>query len=355
MLFGKSKGLIGLDIGSSSIKLVELRSASKAGRNWKLANLGIINLPPEAIVDGSIMDSQMVVDATNQLFIENHIKGNDIAIAVSGHSVIIKKITVNYMSEEELVETMQVEAESFIPFDVEDVNLDYQILGEGERADGNMDVLLVAAKKEKVSEYMSVIQQAGKSPAVVDVDSFCIQNAFTENYEPVPDQVTALINVGASVTNINILKGAQSVFWRDITTGGNVYTDAIQKELNVGFEVAEVLKRGEPAGDIPFEKVIPILKNMSHEVVNEIQKTFDFFKATTNLDRVAKLYLSGGGSRILNFDTELAERFGSPVEFLDPFRNISINEKQFNPQTIQDLKASCAVVVGLAMRKPGDK
>lgn len=354
MLFGRSKGLIGLDIGSSSIKLVELKSASKAGRNWKLANLGIVNLPPEAIVDGSIMDSQMVVDATSQLFMENNIKINDVAIAVSGHSVIIKKITVNQMTEEELVETMQVEAESFIPFDVDDVNLDYQILGE-ERADGNMDVLLVAAKKEKVSEYMSVIQQAGKTPAVVDVDSFCIQNAFTENYEQLPDQIVALINVGASVTNINILKGSQSVFWRDITTGGNIYTDAIQKELNVGYDMAEVLKRGEPAGDIPFEKVIPILKNMSHEMINEIQKTFDFFKATTNLDHVSKLFISGGGSRILNFDTELSERFDAPVEYLDPFRNVIVNEKQFNSQTIQDLKASCAVVVGLAMRRPGDK
>ena len=245
MIFRKSKGLVGLDIGSSAVKLVELKAQPKGDRKWKLLNLGVVPLSPEVIVDGSIMDSTMVVDAIAQLFSENKIKSGDVSIAVSGHSVIIKKITMAYMAEEELSESIRWEAESYIPFDIDDVYLDYQVLDEEDRGDGNMDVLLVAAKKEKVSEYVSVVQQSGKAPVIVDVDSFALQNALTANYELSDFQVTAVINIGASVMNINIMQGPTSVFWRDISFGGNIYTDAIQKDLGVDFETAEQLKRGE--------------------------------------------------------------------------------------------------------------
>ncbi|MCB1049849.1 MAG: type IV pilus assembly protein PilM [Acidobacteria bacterium] len=351
MLFGKSKGLVGLDIGSSAIKLVELKPLSKDGRNWKLVNLGYIPLSPEAIVDGSIMDSTMVVDAITRVFAENRVKPGEVAIAVSGHSVIIKKITMAFMSEEELAESIHWEAESYIPFDIDDVNLDWQILNPMGRGDGNMDVLLVAAKKEKVSEYVSVVQQAGKNPVVVDVDSFALQNALTANYQLSDLQITALINIGASVMNINILQGENTLFWRDISMGGNMYTDAIQKELGVDFETAEILKRGESVDGMSFERVTPILKSVTNDLGIEIQKTFDFFKATTSSERINRIFISGGGSRTLNLDTYLAERFEAPVEILNPFQNISFNEKQFNPQTINDLRASCAIAVGLAMRK----
>lgn len=355
MLFGKTKGLVGLDIGSSSVKLVELKPLSKTGRSWKLMNLGVAPLSPEAIVDGSIMDSTMVVDAIVRLFNESKIKTSDVAIAVSGHSVIIKKITMAYMSDDELSESIMWEAESYIPFDIDDVHLDYQILNDVDRGDGNMDVLLVAAKKEKVSEYVSVVQQAGKNPVVVDVDSFALQNSLTENYELSELQVTALVNIGASVMNINILQGGTSIFWRDISIGGNLYTDAIQKELGVDYDTAEMLKRGESAAGVSFERVAPILKSVTGDLGVEVQKTFDFFKATTSADRINRIFLSGGGSRILNLDTYLSERFEAPVEMLNPFQNVSISDKQFNPQTIQDLRASCSIAVGLAMRKPGDK
>lgn len=355
MLFKKSKGLVGLDIGSSAIKLVELKPVSKGETKWKLANLGVAPLSPEVIVDGSIMDSTVVVDAIVQLFNENKIKTQDVAIAVSGHSVIIKKITMAYMSEEELSESIRWEAESYIPFDIDDVNLDFQILDEGERADGNMDVLLVAAKKEKVSEYLSVVQQSGRNAVIVDVDSFALQNVLTANYDLAGYQVTALINIGASVMNINIMQGSQSIFWRDISFGGNVYTDAIQKDLGVDFESAEILKRGESVDDYPFERVIPVLKSVTNDLGVEIQKTFDFFKATTSAEKINKIMLTGGGSQVFGLDEYLTDRFEAPVEMLNPFQKISYNEKQFNSQMIHDLRAGAAIAVGLAMRRVGDK
>lgn len=355
MLFGKSKSLVGLDIGSSSVKLVELKPLSKGEFNWKLVNLGVAQLAPEVIVDGSIMDSTVVVDAIQQLFRENKVKTSDVAIAVSGHSVIIKKITMAYMSEEELAESIRWEAESYIPFDIDDVQMDYQVLDEADRGDGNMDVLLVAAKKEKVSEYVSVVQQSGKAPVVVDVDSFALQNALTANYELSDLQVTALINIGASVMNINIMQGRSTVFWRDISFGGNVYTDAIQKDLGVDYETAEILKRGESVGDIDFEQVISVLQSVTQDLGVEVQKTFDFFKATAGSDKIDRIMLTGGCSKILNLDSYLADRFDAQVELLNPFQNISYNEKQFNSQVIHDLRASAAIAVGLAMRRGGDK
>lgn len=355
MLFRKSKGLVGLDIGSSAVKMVELKSQSKSDKKWKLVNIGIAPLSPEVIVDGSIMDATVVVDAIGQLFAANKVKLSDVAIAVSGHSVIIKKITMAYMAEEELAESIRWEAESYIPFDIDDVYLDYQVLDRAERGDGNMEVLLVAAKKEKVQEYTSVVQQSGKTPVVVDVDSFALQNVLTSNYELSDLQVTALVNIGASVMNINILQGTNSIFWRDISFGGNIYTDAIQKDLGVDFETAEMLKRGESVDGYDFERVIPVIQSVTNDLGVEIQKTFDFFKATTTAERINRIMLTGGCSRILNLDTYLGERFDAEVEMLNPFINIAFNEKQFNPEAIHELKASAAIAVGLAMRRAGDK
>lgn len=353
MLFRRSKGLIGLDIGSSSVKLVELKSMGDS--KWKLVSVGSVPLPPEVIVDGSIMDSTMVVDAIVELFAENKVKGSDVAIAVSGHSVIIKKITMAYMAEEELAESIRWEAESYIPFDIDDVKLDYQVLDEEDRGDGNMDVLLVAAKKDKVEEYMSVVQQAGKNPVVMDVDSFALQNALTANYELSDLQVTALVNIGASVMNINIMQGNNPIFWRDINYGGNNFTDAIQKDLGVDFDTAEQLKRGESVEGYDFERVIPIIRKVTEDLGVEVQKTFDFFKATTSAEKINRIVLTGGCSRILNLDEFLSHNFEAPVEVLNLFQNITYNEKQFSADLIHEVKSSVAIAVGLAMRKAGDK
>jgi type IV pilus assembly protein PilM len=350
VFFSKSKNVVGLDIGSSAIKLVELKE--KKGGAYSLVKLGVERLSPEAIVDGSIMDSSMVVETISKLNSEKAVKNSNYATSLSGHSVIIKKITLPAMSPEELAESIQWEAEQYIPFDINDVNLDYVPLTSG--AGDNIEVILVAVKKEKINDYTSVISQAGKLPVLVDVDAFALQNCYEMNNDVDEGKVLALVNIGASVTNVNVLSGSSSLFWRDITFGGNQYTDAIQRELSLSFEQAEELKRGRAQGDYTIQQVIPILNSVSEDFAGELRKTLDFFTATSGAERVDEIVLAGGGSGVLNLDAILRDKFGIPVSILDPFRRVTVDESEFNPEELAEIAPSMAIAVGLAMRKLGD-
>ncbi len=350
MFFSKSKNVVGLDIGSSAIKLVELKE--KKGGSYELVKMGVERLSPEAIVDGSIMDSSMVVETISKLNNEKGVKNSNYATSLSGHSVIIKKISLPAMSPEELAESIQWEAEQYIPFDINDVNLDYVPLNTG--AGDNVEVILVAVKKEKINDYTSVISQTGKTAMLVDVDAFALQNCYEMNYDVHDNKVLALVNIGASVTNVNVLSGTNSLFWRDITFGGNQYTDAIQRELSLSFEQAEELKRGKPVGDHTIQQVIPILNSVSEDFAGELRKTLDFFTATSGAERVDEIVLAGGGSGVLNLDATLRDKFGIPVAIMDPFRNVTVDEGEFNPEELAEIAPSMAIAVGLAIRKLGD-
>jgi type IV pilus assembly protein PilM len=354
VFFSKSKNLVGLDIGSSAVKLVELKE-KKAGQ-YELVKIGLEPLSPEAIVDGSIMDSSMVVDTIQRLNASQGVKNSNYATSLSGHSVIIKKISLPAMSNEELAESIQWEAEQYIPFDINDVNLDYVPLSTPSGGGGNIDVILVAVKKEKINDYTSVISQAGKVPMLVDVDAFAVQNAFEANYSVGEDRVRALVNIGASVTNVNVISGTTSLFWRDVTFGGNQYTDAIQRELNLSFAQAEALKRGEASGEHNIQQIVPILNSVSEDFAGELRKTLDFFTATSGAERVDAIVLSGGGSGVMNLESILRDKFGMSVEIMNPFKNITLNEKKgnFNPEWIAEVAPSMAVAVGLAIRRLGD-
>ena len=348
-LFGKKKNLVGLDIGSSSVKAVEMKAGK--GDSWQLVTIGLEYLPSEAIVDGQIMDSTSVIDAIQRLFSEYRIKTADVATAISGSSVIVKKIQLPSMSEQELAESIHWEAEQYIPFDIQEVNLDYQVLDPG-AAGGNMDILLVAAKKDKINDYQSVITQAGRNPVVMDVDAFALQNAYEMNYGVEPGRVVAMVNIGASQANINVVRGDTSIFTRDITTiGGRQFTDAIMKDLNVSFDEAENRKQGH--GDSP-EAVAGILQSVTESVLMEVQKTFDFFKATTSEDRIDRIVLSGGSARIHGLSDAMSDRFDSRVEIFNPFQNINYNPKDFDAEFLEDVGPACAIAVGLAMRKAGE-
>jgi len=237
------------------------------------------------------------------------------------------------------------------------VNLDYQILDPGTAADGKgtMEVLLVAAKKEKIADYTGVIAQAGRVPVVVDVDAFALQNAYGVNYSPDAGSVVVLLNAGASAININILSGDQSLFTRDISIGGNAYTEAVQKELNLPFDSAEQAKKGHPVEGVTFEDVRPVLHAMTENVLLEIQKTFDFFKATASNDRIDRIMLSGGASRVEGFAESLRERFATEVEQFDPFRQVGCDPKKVGIDSPDDYGAVAAVAMGLALRKVGDR
>lgn len=352
-LFGKKKGLVGVDIGSSAVKAVELKVGGKGGDEYQLLNIGIESLPPEAIVDGAIMDSGAVIDSIQRLFQENKIKTSDVATGVSGNAVIVKKISLPQMSAEELDESITWEAEQYIPFDIQDVRLDYELLDGG--SGGNMDVLLVAVKRDKISEYTSAITQAGKNASIVDVDVFALQNCYEINYGIDAGRVVALLNIGASIMNVNVVKGATSVFNRDIGAGGNQYTDAIQKDLNLSFEQAEALKKGEQVEGAAPESLHPILQAVSENIAMEIQKTFDFFRATSQEDRIDQIFLSGGTAKIHGLKNLLQDRFGAPVELLNPFLNVRYSEKDFNPDYLEDIGPSAAIAVGLAVRRVGDR
>jgi type IV pilus assembly protein PilM len=261
------------------------------------------------------------------------------------------------MTEQEVAESIYWEAEQYIPFDIQDVNLDYQILSGGEGAEprGAMEILLVAAKKDKIADYTGVIAQAGRTPVVVDVDAFALQNIYEVNYRPAADAVVALLNAGASAININVVGGDESLFTRDISLGGNAYTEAVQKELNLPFEEAERLKRGDAAADVSFDDVRPVLRAMNENVLLEIQKTFDFFKATSASDRIDRILVSGGASRVDEFTTMLEERFDTPVEPFDPFRTIQFDPAKFGVANRDDVVPMAAVAAGLALRRAGDR
>jgi type IV pilus assembly protein PilM len=352
--FGKAKAVVGLDIGSSAVKAVELKPD---GKGYRVSAFGSEPVPPDSIVDGAIIDGAAVADAIRRLFENKRFKTTDVAASLSGNAVIVKKISLPVMTEAELAESIQWEAEQYIPFDIQDVNLDYQILdaGTGPDSKGTMDVLLVAAKKEKIADYTGVIAQAGRVPVVVDVDAFALQNAYEVNYGIDPQAIVVLLNAGASAININILSGQQSVFTRDVSLGGNAYTEAVQKELNLPFDRAEQAKKGEKLDGVSFDDVKPILHAMTENVLLEIQKTFDFFKATAASDRIDRILVSGGASRVDGFAEALAERFGAPVEPFDPFRTIAFEPGKLGVVDHERLVPTAAVAVGLALRRAGDR
>ena len=353
-MFGKSRTVVGLDIGSSAVKAVELKAL---GKGYRVAAFGSQPVPPDSIVDGAIIDAGAVADAIRRVFEGNKaFKAKDVCASLSGNAVIVKKITLPVMTQSELDESIYWEAEQYIPFDVQDVNLDYQILdpGTGPESRGSMDVLLVAVKKEKIGDYTGVIVQAGRTPVIVDVDAFALQNAYETNYGLEAGQVVVLLNAGASAININILQGHQSVFTRDVSTGGNAYTEAVQKELNLPFDAAEQLKKGIPVDGATFEEARPVLRAVTENVLLEIQKTFDFFKATASSDQIDRIVLSGGASRVDGFREMLQDRFGAPVEDFDPFRTIVWDARKLDADPAE-VASTAAVAVGLALRRVGDR
>ena len=352
-MFRKSRAVVGLDIGSSAVKAVELKAAGKA---FRVAAFGMQSVPPDSIVDGAIVDSSAVADAIRRLFESNKaLKAKNVCASLSGNAVIVKKITLPVMTTTELDESIYWEAEQYIPFEIHDVNLDYQILdpGTGPEARGSMEVLLVAAKKEKIEDYTGVIAQAGRTPLIVDVDAFALQNAYEANYGLEPGQVVVLMNAGASAINVNILQGDQSVFTRDISMGGNAYTEAVQKDLDLPFDTAEQLKKGVPVDGATFEEARPVLRAVTENVLLEIQKTFDFFAASSS-DQIDRIVLSGGASRVDDFRKMLQDRFDTPVEEFDPFRTITWDAKTLDADPVE-VASSAAVAVGLALRRVGDR
>lgn len=341
------KSMVGVDIGSSSVKAVELQGR---GNDLQLLSLGFEALESDSVVDGQIIELNAVSNAISSIFNEHKIKTMQVAAGVNGHSVIVKNIVLPQMSEGELQESFAWHAEEHIPFDISDVNLDYHVM---DRSGDAIHVLMAACKRDKVANLKQTIQLAGKQPTVVDVDAFALQNCYELNYDPQPGQVVALLNIGASTTNINILNGVRSAFTRDATFGGNQYTSLLQKELGLTFDQAESVKRGMPLPEgAEVRDVGPIMDTVSDILALEIQKTMDFYRATVEdgESAVQKILISGGGSKLTGLADFLARRFEVSVEMFDPFRKIKVDARGFDPDYMREIVPEMAIAVGLALR-----
>jgi type IV pilus assembly protein PilM len=343
-----AKNCIGLDLGSSAVKVTQIKK-SRAG--FQLLNFGIEPVPPDTIVDGAILNHTGVVEAVRALFDRLKIRQKEVALAISGNALIIKKIFVPAMTPDELEEQVPWEAEHHIPFNKNDVEIDYQALG-GKNAQGQMELLLVAAKKEVVADYAQVAREANLNPVVVDVAAFAVQNAFEAAYGA-HDGVIALVNVGATLSNINILSKGQTAFTRDVATGGNAFTDDIKRSHGCSSEEAEALKVAFSDGDAN-QDVARVLTQTASQMAGEFQKSLDFFLASHPDAKIEKIYLSGGSARVPTLLQAVESRARVGVELMDPFRQ-SNPPAHLDAAYLRSHGAQGAASLGLALRSPGDK
>lgn len=345
----EGKNLVGVDIGSTSIKVCEI--VEKRGSR-KLTRFGYHELPPETIVDGHIINSGAVVEGLEKLFHKS--KSRNVALRASGHSVIIKKIEMPTMSAGELQEQIQWEAQNHIPFDLAEVHVDYQVLHRRE-IEAKMDVLLVAAKREEITDLTNLAVEARLKPTVVDLDAFTVQNVFETGYgAPSPTETVVLIHVGASLTTVNILTAGTTAFTRDIANGGNAITEDIQRQLGISREEAEAYKCGGDGRGIVPREVPEIINQVVEQLAGEIQRSLDFYLATSGDADLSRIYVSGGTANVRALLDAIHDRARVPVEALDPLR-VAEPDSKLDPMVLQGRTSQAVVAVGLALRKERER
>lgn len=349
---GEGKNLVGVDIGTSSIKVCELKEGR---RGTSLVRFGYAPLPPQAIVDGQVMDSTSVVSTLVKVMRDAKIRQKDVAVSVSGQSVIIRKITVPMMTPAELSEQIQWEAEQHIPFDIKDVEVDYQVLKRRPEA-SQMDLLLVAAKKDHINDYAALVRSAKLRPVVCDIDAFTVQNLFEFTRGIVDDKTIALLNVGAGLASLNIISGGVSGFTREIAAGGNSVTEQIQKQLSIPFEQAEDYKCGgqagvpTPAGIVP-QQAISVIEAAADTIAAEIQRSLDFYMATSGETEISCVYLSGGTANLPFLAQSIQRRTRVAVEIWSPTEKLQVDTKSVDPVQLALRAPQLTVALGLALRR----
>ena len=344
---GEGKNLVGVDIGSSSIKVCQVKDAR---RGTSLVKFAYASLPPQTIVDGQVMDSRTVVSTLQKLFSEHKIRSKDVCLSVSGQNVIIRKITVPKMTSEELSEQIAWEAEQHIPFDIKDVHVDYQVL-RTKPDSSQMDLLLVAAKKDHISAYAQLAKDAKLRPIVVDIDAFSLQNLFESARGVNDQQVVALINVGASLSSLNIVANKISSFTREIANGGNSINDELQRQLGVSFEQAEAYKCGLSPDGVPIpEDVTKIVNQGVDTIAAEIQRSLDFYMATSGDVEIARIYLTGGTASLPTLTDAIHKRAQIPTETWDPVAHLTV-DKKVDGKMLAQHAPQLAIALGLTLRK----
>jgi type IV pilus assembly protein PilM len=345
---------VGLDIGSSALKAVVLRRGR--GNTWSLVAAGEAPVPDGTVADGAAAEPTAVSEAISGLLDSMRVRRARVAAALSGHAVIVKRLSLPTMSEAELGDAIPWEAEQYIPFDLSEVQLDYQVVNSGtDSAKSGLDVLLVAAKKDRIDDRASVIAQAGRRPVVLDIEAFALANAYQMNYPERTDPLAALVHVGRQVTIVCLLERGQPVFTRDISIGGQIHLDALQRDL-AGMGIDELAARrilhGQIPGDVNADQVAGVLREASAQLVLEVRKTVDFYRATAPVDKLSRVVLSGGAWQAVGLVDQLASEFGAPVDVFDPFRKVTKGSRTIGADVAGP---AFAVAVGLAMRQEGDR
>jgi len=355
-MFGISqeKEVVGLDIGSYSIKAVELKSKRKGKeKTYEVKKIGYELLPKDAIVEGTIIDSSAVAETINILFKENKISNKNVAISISGNSVIIKKISLPPMETEELSESIIWEAKHNIPYPYEETNIDYAILKPSEYTEEkNLDILLVAAKKDKITNYSNVVSQLRKKLVTIDIDVFALQNAIEINYPEISKTKTyTIINLGANIINIIIIEKGIPQLFRDLSIGGSFFAENLSKELKISIEDAEKALKGLPVKDLQPEHFQSVLSVNIQNLLEEIGKTFSFYEAgEKNKRKIDLVFLCGGLSKLKDLVSAFEQTFGMKTEIVNPFRRIPFNERNFDPIYFDEMAALFGVAIGLATR-----
>jgi type IV pilus assembly protein PilM len=347
--------IVGLDIGSSAVKAVVLRRG-RAG--WSLVSAGEAPLPDGSLNGGTTAEPTAVSEAVAGLFDTMRLRRARVATALSGHAVIVKRLSLPGMSQAELRDAIPWEAEQYIPFDLADVQLDYQVVnapGGADATKNSLDVLLVAAKRERVDDRTSVVTQTGRRPVVIDIEAFALANAYQMNYPERTDPLSALVHVGRTLTIVCLLEHGEPVFTRDISIGGQTHLDAIIREfapLGIDELSAKRILHGQFPHDINPDRVATVLRQASEQLVLEVRNTIDFYRATAPVEKLARIIVSGGAYQAVGLVDLLATEFGAPVDLFDPFRRVAKPARAIGAEATGP---SYAVAVGLAMRQEGDR
>ena len=341
--FGSSETAVGLSIGSSAIKLVELK---KKGKVWELLHFGMVQLSDDLIVNREISQPMAVVESIKALVAGAKPQNKKICTSISGTSLMIKRLVVEVKDLKDLQEQIFWEAEQYLPFDASDVVMDYQILNQS--PENRADVLLVAAKRSVVESYLSVVGHSGLKPKVLDVDFFAMQNYFEANYPVTSSEAVVLVDIGAVGMKLVVLSGGVPIFTKDSVLGGRNLTEEIQKNLNLNFADAEALKVGGYQTGLPQE-VSDLMHLMCETYGTEIKRSIDFYQASSAGPPVSYILLSGGGAKVPNLQRVVQEVTRLPTQIANPFNSISYDQSVFE-NGVSDIAPIAAVPIGLALR-----
>ena len=341
-LFGKKRRSIGLDVGSGFVKLVEV---DHSGDQPEVVQVAMRPLVADAIVEGEIMDPGLVSDTIGALFQEAGLKGREVVTAVGGHDVIIKKIEMDRMKESDAREVIRWEAEQHVPFDIKSVELDFQILDP--LAEGlQMEVLLVAAKRELVDNKVSLLLDAGVSPRVIDVDAFALHNAFEYNYPEAMEGIVALVNIGHETTNVSILEDGNPILTRDIPFGSRRVREDLQRERGLTAEQAEDIVQGREE----FAEMPALVESSADEVAVGIERASAFLMTRQSGAGMGQIFLSGGGARIPGMSDTLARRMNVETQVVNPFERIPVRAEVGGNVILEEAAPMLLLPLGLALR-----